>query len=89
MAAEAAEVLHEWRRAERLLAVLPDDAPERPDIELRIEQLRDLYQHVTGATIPSPDARLEPTERQIDRARIYLDGLTAHYSDEATEVVPG
>ena len=34
MAAEAAEVLNEWRRAERLLSALPDDAPERTGVEV-------------------------------------------------------
>jgi hypothetical protein len=81
MAAEAAEVLHEWRRAERLLTVLPDDAPERSEVEVQIEQLRILYQRVS-ATIPSTAVRLQSTRAQIARSRAYLDGLSSRYASE-------
>jgi hypothetical protein len=79
MAAEAAEVLREWRRAERLLTALPHDAPERPEVEVHVEQLRVLYHRVTGSTIPSTEIRLESTRRQIERARAYLDRLASSY----------
>ena len=82
MAAEAAEVLHEWRRAERLLAVLPDDAPERSEVEVQVEQLRILYQRVSAA-IPSTQTRLQSTRTQIARSRAYLDSLSSRYDEEA------
>jgi hypothetical protein len=82
MAAEAAEILHEWRRAERLLTVLPDDAPERTEVEVQVDQLRILYQRVTGATIPSTEARLQSTRAQIARSRAFLDGLSSRYPDD-------
>ena len=85
MAAEAAEVLHEWRRAERLLTVLPDDAPERSEVEVHVDQLRVLYQRVTGGMIPSTEMRLESTRRQIERARAKLDELAARYGDDGPE----
>ena len=85
MAAEAAEVLHEWRRAERLLTALPDDAPERPEVEVHVEQLRVLYHRVTGSTIPSTHIRLESTQRQIERARAYFDRLASSYVDDGRD----
>ena len=83
MAAEAAEVLEEWRRAERLLHALPDDAPDRSDIEVHVEQLRILYQRVTSTTIPSTEYRLS-TRRQIARSRSFLDTLSEQYGSDAS-----
>jgi hypothetical protein len=82
MVAEAAEVLQEWRRAERLLSVLADDAPERTEVEVHVEELRIFYQRVTGATIPSTELRLASTRRQISRSKDYLDGLWSRYDGD-------
>jgi hypothetical protein len=82
MVAEAAEVLHEWRRAERLLSVLADDAPERTEVEVHVEQLRILYQRVTETTIPSSELRLAATRRQISRSKDYLDGVSSRYDGD-------
>ena len=82
MAAEATEVLREWRRAERLLTLLPEHAPERPEVEIHVEQLRILYQRVTGSTIPSTELRLAATRRQIERSKESLDGIWARYDGD-------
>ena len=87
MAAEAVEVLNEWRRAERLLTVLPDDAPERTEVEVQVEQLRILYQRVTGATIPSSAIRLASTRRQVSRSRACLDGLWSRYDGDGSSAL--
>ena len=39
MAPAVAEILEEWRRAERILTVLPATAPERPMVEADVHAL--------------------------------------------------
>ncbi len=77
MAAETAHILEEWRRAERLLQALPDDAPERSEVEARLEEIRALYRRVTTETIPSTHIRLTATRDQLERARASLDWVAA------------
>ena len=93
MAAEAAEVLHEWRRAERLLTLLPADAPERPEVEDHVQQLRALYQRVTVESSAPSESRLEAIRLQLERSSAYLDGLEMRYDPRDAvalgEAIPG
>ena len=70
----AAEVLAEWREAERVLKVLPEDAPERPAAAAAVEEMRQLYQYVaidlataTTSAIAQTRARIEATHALVLR----------------------
>jgi multidrug resistance efflux pump len=93
MAAEAAEVLQEWRRAERLLTVLPVDAPERPDVADHVHQLRALYQRVTAESSTTSESRLAANRLQLERSSAYLDGMEMRYETDGViglgEAIPG
>ncbi len=79
MSSEAARVLDEWRRAERLLTVLPDNAPERIDVELHLAEMRELYQRLTGETQESARRRLEIARREIARTHVLLNRVAERY----------
>jgi hypothetical protein len=52
-----AEILAAWRRAERLVAELPVESPDRARAASAAAELRSLYQRLTDedpATHPSP-----------------------------------
>jgi hypothetical protein len=71
----AAQVLYEWREAERLLYLLPDDAPERAAIEAAVEDMRHMYQRITRAVRPTAEtiatsrARIEETHSLLRAVR--------------------
>ena len=75
MAAEAADVLREWRRGERLLRVLPADAAERGSVEAEVEALRAIYQRVTSQTVPRTRDRLEAAMRRLEQSRAVLEAV--------------
>ncbi len=79
MAAEAARVLDEWRHAERLLRLLPDDAPERSEVELHVDQLRALFHHLTDVVSPMTGERLATSRSQIERIHALLDHVATRY----------
>ena len=67
----AAEVLYEWREAERTLVLLPSESPERASVEAAIEAMRDLYQRITR-TVPSTASSIANTRARIDEAHALL-----------------
>jgi hypothetical protein len=67
-----AEVLSEWREAERTLRLLPDDAPERPAVEAAIEEMRFLYHRVTSDTVPDTVTAIEQTKLRVAETRALL-----------------
>lgn len=79
MVAEAHVVLEEWRRAERLLTLLPPEAPERDEVAEQIEALRGLYQRLT-ATADGVATRLTASRTTIERSVQLLDQVTARYA---------
>ena len=79
MAAEAHVVLEEWRRAERLLTLLPAEAPERDEVAEQIELLRALYQRLTS-TADGVGARLTASQIAIGRSIELMDRVTARYA---------
>jgi hypothetical protein len=77
MAALAVEVLEEWREAERVLRLLPPDAAERDAIAAAIEEMRELYQHVTGGAIHDTGFALVETAARIEETRQLLSEARA------------
>lgn len=67
----AAEVLHEWREAERTLRLLPPDAPEREPVEAALQEMRALYQRVTSAG-PTTANAIVATRDRIEETRALL-----------------
>ena len=67
MVAEAHVVLEEWRRAERLLTLLPAEAPERDEVAEQVEDLRGVYQRLT-ATADGVGKRLSASRATIERS---------------------
>jgi hypothetical protein len=71
----AAEVLYEWREAERTLRLLPDDSPQRPTVEAAVEEMRALYHRVTekapetANAIGNARARIEETRALLRAIR--------------------
>jgi hypothetical protein len=81
--AEARVVLEEWRRAERLLSLLPPEAPERGDVAEQVELLRALYQRLTS-TADGVATRLAASQKTIDRSVRLMDRVTARYAIDPT-----
>ena len=72
----AAKILGEWRDAERVLKLLPPDAPERPAVVAAIESMRLLYQQVTHITVPETDDRLAAARDAIESTKLLLRRVT-------------
>ena len=81
MALAVAEILEEWRRAERILAVVPPTAPERPVLEADVAALRATYQRLTTSTIPRTTARIDASFRQVEQIRARLALIHAKYGE--------
>jgi hypothetical protein len=86
LAAEPAVVLEEWRRAERLLQLMPPRAPETAQIEAQIEKMRDLYQALTRSADVS-HAKLEASRRRIAATGALLDAAADRYGLDRRAVV--
>jgi hypothetical protein len=71
----SAEVLAEWREAERVLSVLPDDAPERPAILAAAEGLRQLYQYVAFDLTTSTATKIAQARARIDETHALLKSV--------------
>jgi hypothetical protein len=80
--AEAHVVLEEWRRAERLLTILPAEAPERDEVAEQIVLLRALYQRLTS-TADDAGTRLTASKGAIERSIRLMDGVAARYALES------
>ena len=83
MVAAAPVVLEEWRRAERVLTLLPPGAPERDDVAEQVELLRALYQRLTS-TADGVATRLTASHATIERSITLMDRVTARYAIDAT-----
>jgi hypothetical protein len=81
--AEAHVVLEEWRRAERLLSLLPTEAPERDEVAEQVDLLRALYQRLT-ATAVGVTTRLTASQATIERSVRLMDQVTARYAIDPT-----
>ncbi len=71
VSALAAEVLEEWREGERLLRLLEPESSDGAAVTASIEEMRELYQHLTRA-VPETDALLLRTAERIERTRYLL-----------------
>jgi hypothetical protein len=71
MAVLAADVLREWREAERLLELLPAESPDRLRVARALEEMQTLYQRVTE-TVPTTDTTLRASFGRIDATRALL-----------------
>jgi hypothetical protein len=67
-----AEVLAEWREAERVLGVLADDAPERPAVAAAVEEMRELYRHVARDMTAATANAIAQTRTRIDATHALL-----------------
>jgi hypothetical protein len=72
----AAEVLSEWREAERVLRLLPDDAPQRPAVVAAVEGMRQLYQFVAFDLASSTADAIAQSRDRIEETRTLLRGVT-------------
>ncbi len=86
MVAEVQQVLGEWRRAERLLRLLPPLAPERPEIEQHVAKLRALYRRLTDRETANL-ARLGASAASIEHSVALLDAVAAKYGLPETGVL--
>lgn len=75
MALAVEEVLSLWREAERLLDVLPLDAPERKDIAADVADLKRIYNRLTldndatGKILASSRETLSVAREALDAAK--------------------
>jgi hypothetical protein len=74
VAAEPARALEEWRRAERLLRLLPPEDPDRAAVEARVDEMRTLYQELSRRSDRSAD-RIRAAERSIATTKALLDRI--------------
>ena len=72
MAVSVDEVLAVWRAAERALADLPPDSPERPVVQLQVIRLQRIYARLTTLSAPATWNVLESTRETIDEAKRVL-----------------
>jgi hypothetical protein len=89
VALAVAKILEEWRRAERILEVLPPAASERRLVEADVAALRATYQRLTASTIPRSSARIEASFRQIEEIRARLAEIHAKYGSNGVDGGPG
>jgi len=81
MAVRLEEVLAAWRAAERALSELPEEAPERPLIQIQAARLRRIHGRlmnerapVTWQLLRSTHEAIADTRRILDEARARIDG---------------
>jgi hypothetical protein len=67
-----AEVLAEWREAERTLSILSDDAPERPAVAAAAEEMRQLYHYVSVDLTVATENVIARTRTRIEETRALL-----------------
>jgi hypothetical protein len=70
----AAEVLREWREAERTLVLLPPESPERASVEAAVEEMRDLYQRITRV-VPATARSIATARARIEETRALLGAV--------------
>jgi hypothetical protein len=70
-----AEVLAEWREAERVLGILTDDAPERPAVVAAVEEMRQLYRHVAGDMTATTANVIAQSRARIDATHALLRAI--------------
>jgi hypothetical protein len=84
-----AEVLEDWRAAERLLDELPPTAPDHETVALLIADLREMYQSLTEERIPVTDEILRESRATLERAGALIQRLHAtkpHLSERAGDI---
>ena len=74
----AAEVLAEWREAERVLSILPDEAPERPRVVAAVEEMRQLYRYVSGDLTTKTANVIAQTRARIEETQALLQAVRAN-----------
>jgi hypothetical protein len=72
MAIKVDEVLAVWRAAERALDALPQEAPERPIIQIQVARLRRCYARLTTEAVPATWKLLESTHETLAETRQVL-----------------
>ena len=72
MAAEIDEVLAVWRAAERALDTLPEEAPERPVMQIQVARLRRYYARLTEDSAPASWRLVEAAHDTIAETRRLL-----------------
>ena len=83
MAAEIEEVLAVWRAAERALDTLPDEAPERPVIQIQVARLRRYYARLTQESAPASWRLLEAAHDTIAETRRLLQEARGRIDEDA------
>jgi len=67
------DLLSTWRGLERVLGALPEDAPERNEVESAIQRLRGMYQRLTEAQDASART-LEASSNLVRRGVEVMEG---------------
>jgi hypothetical protein len=88
VALAVAEILEEWRRAERVVELLPRTAPERATIEADVEALRATYRRLTTSTIPRTSGRIDSSLRHIEQIRARLEEIHVKYAIGPSDRAP-
>jgi hypothetical protein len=77
MAVEVEDVLAVWREAERALESLPEEAPERPIIQIQVARLRRLYLRMTNEAVPATWNLITATRDAIADTKAILGDAEA------------